>query len=173
MASAVRPRGRGGRWWRWPLYFVLSLLVLLALLFVALQTSLAREQIRTQVNHALVPLFQGKIQIERIGRVSLWGVRGVDARIFDPQRRQVIRAQGLSAWAWLPSLAWQLPPNHHKPEIDIANVHVDFADVTLREDEELGVTLGTTFLPPKTGEPKLASAADAGPRLHIGHITFD
>jgi hypothetical protein len=83
---------------------LVSLVTLLAAVAVALQTSWAREQIRVQVNAALEPLFQGRIQIDRIGQVGLSGVSGVDARIFDPAGEQVIRVQGLRAVAWLPWL---------------------------------------------------------------------
>src|SRR3954469_5668042 len=100
--AAARPR----RWWRWPLYLLLSLLLLLALLFVALRTSFARDQVRTRVNSALAGLFRGQARIERIGQITPWGVAGVDARIFDPAKKQVIFVQGLSARASLPGLGW-------------------------------------------------------------------
>jgi hypothetical protein len=165
--------GKARRWWRWPLYAFLSLLVLLGLLFVALRTSFAREQIRTQVNSALSSVFQGKIVLDRLGGVTLWGVEGVDARVFDAQGKQVIRVQGLSAGASLPRLAWQLITNGDRPELTIASVDVAHADVNLREDEEVGVTLASAFLPRESDEPEPPSPPDAGPRLHIPRITFD
>jgi autotransporter translocation and assembly factor TamB len=173
MAQVAR---RSRRWWRWPVYLGLALLLLLALLFVALRTSFAREQVRTQVSSALAQLFRGQIQLDRIGEVTLWGVRDVDARIFDPQKRQVIRVQGLSARASLPSLGWQLLVHSDQPAIDLADVHIDFADVALREDEELGVTLASTFLSRKEQEATTATApgaSSAGPRLHIARVTFE
>lgn len=169
----TRPAGRK-RWWRWPLYVLLSLVVLLALLFVALQTSFAREQVRDQVNSALAELFQGRVELDRIGSVSLSGVSGVNARVFDPAGKRVITVSGLSATASLPGLVWQLLANGEKPELYIASVHVAHLDVALREDEELGVTIAATFLPrpeAETNEPP--SAPDSGPRLHIGKVTFD
>jgi len=162
------------RWWRWPLYLGLGLLVLLALLFVALRTSFAREQVRTRVNTALAALFRGRIQIERVGELTLSGVRGVDARIFDPEKRQVIRVQGLSASASLASLGWQFLVHPDQPAIDLALVHVDFADVTLREDEDLGVTLATTFLLREIPAPTAAlRSSTAGPRLRIARAELD
>lgn len=160
------------RWWRWPLYLLLALGVLVALLFVALRTSFAREQVRTQVNGVLAELFQGKLVIDRIGGVGLWGASGIDARVFDPQGKQVIRAQGLSARLSVPHLVWQFVTNGDRPELYLATVHVDHADVALREDEELGVTLAGTFLPRDTTEPETPTPPGDGVRLHIGSLTF-
>jgi autotransporter translocation and assembly factor TamB len=165
--------GARRRWWRWPLYGVLALVVLLALLFVALRTSFAREQIRRQVNAALSDVFQGKVVLDRVGGVTLWGVDGVDARAFDARGQQVVRVQELSVVASLPSLAWQLITNGDKPELSIASVSVGHADVNLREDDEAGVTLAAAFLPRESSEPEPPSAPDAGPRLRVDRITFD
>ncbi|HYQ16219.1 MAG TPA: hypothetical protein VEQ58_10695, partial [Polyangiaceae bacterium] len=161
------------RWWRWPLYLVLALLVLVALLFVSLRTSFAREQIRTQVNGVLSSLFQGKIVIDRLGGASLLGVSGVDARVFDASGKQIVRAQGLSATASLPRLAWQFITNSERPELTIAAIHVDYADVNLREDPEVGVTIASAFLPRETSEPETPSPPGSGVRLYVENITFD
>ena len=169
----LRPAGRR-RWWRWPLYLVVGLVVLLALLFVALRTSFAREQIRSQVNSALAELFQGRVEIEQIGGVTLWGVSGVNARVFDPAGKQVLAVSGLSASASLPGLGWQLATRADAPELYISSVRVAHVDVALREDEELGVSVAGTFLPrPDADKSTPPSPADAGPRVHIGKITFD
>lgn len=168
----ARPLVRRG-FWRWPLYFVLGLLLLLALLFVALQTSFAREQIRTQANSALASLFQGKIVVDRLGSLSLWGVKGVDARVFDARGQQVITAQGTSVTLSLPGLIWQFVTNSDKPEIVIASVHVGHVDVRLREDEELGVTLAGAFLPRESAEPEPPSPPGSGPRVKIPSIVVD
>lgn len=149
-----------------------SLATLIAAIAVALQTSWAREQIRVQVNSALEPLFVGRIQIDRIGHVGLSGVSGVDARIYDPAGRQVIRAQGLRAVAWLPSLAWQLVAHTDAPQLEILLAQVDHADVTLREDEELGVTIASTFMLRET-DPKAQPSSDPGPTLHLRYIRFE
>ncbi len=158
------------RWWRWPLYFVLGLLVLLALLFVALRTSFAREQVRGQVNGVLSELFQGKLVIDRIGGVGLWGASGVDARVFDARGAQVVRAQGLSADLSVPSLVWQFVANGDRPELGIARVRVDHVDVSLREDEELGVTLAGAFLPRDTTEPETPTPPGDGVRVRIARV---
>jgi translocation and assembly module TamB len=150
---------------------LVSLVTLLAAVAVALQTSWAREQIRVQVNAALEPLFQGCIQIDRIGQVGLSGVSGVDARIFDPAGRQVIRVQGLRAVAWLPGLGWQLIAHGDAPELEILLAQVDHADVTLRDDAELGVTIASTFMPRETADEAEPSSGP-GPTLRLRHIRF-
>ncbi|RYZ08356.1 MAG: hypothetical protein EOO73_07855 [Myxococcales bacterium] len=167
----MAPR-RHSRWWRWPLYFVLGLVALVGLLFVSLRTSLAREQVRTQVNGILAELFQGKLVIDRIGRVGLWGASGIDVRVFDPKGAQVIRAQGISAELSVPRTVWQFVTNADRPELYVARVHVDHADVALREDEELGVTLAGTFLPRDTSEPEKPTPPGDGPRVHLPRVTF-
>jgi autotransporter translocation and assembly factor TamB len=160
------------RWWRLPLYVLLGLAVLVALLFVALRTSFAREQVRTQVNGVLAELFQGRVVIDRLGGLGLWGTSGVDARAFDANGAQVIRAQGLSAELSVPRLVWQLVANGDRPELRIARIHVDHAEVTLREDEELGVTLASAFLPRDTSEPEAVTPPGDGVRLYLERVTF-
>ncbi|MES1189169.1 MAG: translocation/assembly module TamB domain-containing protein [Myxococcales bacterium] len=178
MARTERPMARAARskrWWRWPLYLVLGLVVLLALLFVALQTSFARERVRTQVNSALAQLFQGKIEIDRLGPVTPWGISGVDARVFDANGQRVIWARGLSVTAFLPSLGWQFLAHGDAPELYFSSIHVAHTEVTLREDADLGVTIASTFLPrePEPEAPTATTAPGSGPRLHIGQIRFD
>lgn len=154
------------------LYVALGLVVvLLALPFVALRTSFAREQVRIRVNTALSELFQGRVQIDRIGGVSLSGVSGVDAHVFDPTGKQVVHVQGLSVIASLPGLGWQLLMHSERPELVLGVVHVDHADVALRDDPELGVSVASTFLP---REPSTTtSAPGSGPRLRIEHVRFE
>jgi hypothetical protein len=167
----MKPR-KPYRWWRWPFYLVLALAVLVALLFVSLRLSFAREQVRTRVNVVFAELFHGKLVIERIGAVGLWGASGIDVRVLDPNGAQVVRAQGIRAELSVPRLVWQFVTNGDRPELAISSVHVDHADVTLREDEELGVTLAGTFLPRDTTEPTPTAPGD-GVRLHLESITFD
>jgi hypothetical protein len=156
---------------RWLAVLLVGLISLLAFVAVALQTSWAREQIRVQVNAALEPLFQGRIQIDRIGHVGLSGVSGVDARIFDPHGRQVIRVQGLRAVAWLPGLGRELALHSDAPELAILLVQVDHADVTLREDEELGVSIASAFMP-REEDPNTPPSTGAGPTLRLPAIRF-
>jgi autotransporter translocation and assembly factor TamB len=170
MARAAR--SHLSRFLRWALFLVLSLLLLLSLLFVSLRLSFAREQLRVRVNAALSQVFQGKIELDRIGTLTLWGVSGVDARVFDASGRQVIRVQGLSASASLPALGWQFLAHGDRPELLLTDVHVDHADVTLREDEELGVTLASAFLPREDGSESPPSAPGMGPRLRIERAGF-
>lgn len=165
-------RSGRGRWWRWLLVVALSVCALLAFVAVLLQTPLAREQLRVQVNAALAEAFQGRLEIERIGDVGLSGVRGVDARVFDPAGQQVIRVQGLSALAWLPGLAWQFLAGGEEPELLLARVHADHVEVTLREDEELGVSIAGTFLP-REPPPQPEASPAGGPRLRIERVSVE
>jgi autotransporter translocation and assembly factor TamB len=167
MARAERP-------WRighWLLGGVLGLLLLVTLVLAGLQTHYAREQLRVRANAALAGLFQGRIEIESIGGVGPWGVRDVDARVFDASGRQVLLAQGVSAYAFLPGLAWQLLAHADAPSIDISLVRIRRADVRLREDAELGVSLGGAFLPAQA-QANPAQLAGSGPRLRIERLSL-
>lgn len=166
-----RPIVRRG-FWRWPLYFVLGLAVLLALLYVSLRTSFARERIRGMANAALAETFRGKLVIDRLGGVGLAGVSGVDARVFDERGQQVIRLQGVNVTLSVPRLVWQLVANADRPELGIAAVEVGHADVHLREDPEAGVSLASAFLPRETGEPPEPSPPGSGPRVRVESIRF-
>lgn len=165
---AARPR-RGGRVGRWLVVLLGGLALLLLGLVLFLQTGWARELLRQRVNVALAPLFQGRIEIEHIGRLGLWGVADVNARVFDGQARQVIAARGLTARAALPQLLWQVAFADAGPRIDIDLVRVDHVDVTLREHAELGVTLADTFLPREQDTPDDPQAGP-GPELRLPRI---
>lgn len=163
------------RWWRWPLYVLGGLVLLLAGLLVALQTPWARERARVGLNSALATTFQGTLVIDRLGTVTPWGISGVDAHVLDAQGRRVILARGLSCAVWLPGLVRELVFNAERPQLSLLRVHVDYADVTLRDDEELGVSLARAFLPRPSEEGPVAAAApsDAGVRLVIEQIRFE
>jgi hypothetical protein len=177
MAARRAPQGFGRRLLERSGQVVLVLMLttfcLLAFAASLVNTELGRERVRLLVNDGLSELFLGRIQIDRIGHVGLSGVGGVDARIFDPAGKRVITAQGLRAVASLPSLGVQLLTNGDRPELYIALVHVEHLDVNLREDEELGVTLASTFLPRETTPPPPPSPPDDGPRLTIGRVLLD
>lgn len=165
-------RGKS-RWWRWPLYGLLALLGLLLVVAGLLQTSFAREQVRIRVNAALQPMFEGRIQIDRLGRMGLSGVAGVDARVFDPEGKQVIRVQGLEARAALHVLAWELAFGGPSPQLEIERVRIDFADVTLRSDEELGVTVARAFMPVESSTPEEPSEGSVElriPAIELGRV---
>ncbi len=164
---------RKSRWWRWLLAGLGLVLGLLLVVGVLLQTPFAREQVRLRVNTALAPVFEGRLRIERIGGLGLWGVSGVDARVFDPQGRQVIRVQGLEARASLPRLGWQLAFGKPAARLELDRVRIAFADVTLREDEELGVTLARAFLPVETAPAATETRSGRSVELGIAAIEID
>lgn len=141
----------------------LALAALVVAVLVFVNTAAFREQLRVRVNTALAPLFQGKLQIERVGAVGLAGIGGVDARVFDAQGRQVLRVQGLRVKAALPSIAWQFLRNPDHPQIRLDTVAIDHADVTLRPDEATAVTLGSAFLPREVSSTP--SKPGTGPEL--------
>ena len=154
------------------LYVLFGLVLLVALLLVALRTSFAREQARTRINSALSELFQGRVVIERLGAVTLGGVSGVDARVFDANGKPVIRVQGLRVEASLLRLGWQLVAHGDRPELVLGAVHIADADVALRDDPELGVSLASTFMP-RTPSETVAGAPASGPALRVVRATVE
>lgn len=153
-------------------FLFVGVVSLLAFVSVALNTAWGREQLRRQLNTSLASLFQGRLELERIGAVGLFGVSGVDASVYDPDGQRVLQVRGLRALASLPGLARQLVLNADAPELEILSVQVDHAEVTLRADEDAGVTLATTFLPREESEPAAAPDSEGGPHLRIRHIAF-
>jgi autotransporter translocation and assembly factor TamB len=162
------------RWWRWPLYVLGGIVLVLAVLVIALQTPWVRERARVAVNGVLATTFQGTLVIDRLGTVTPWGISGVDAHVLDAQGRRVIFARGLSGVIWLPGLVRELLFNAERPQLSLRRVQVDYADVTLRDDEELGVSLARAFLPrPSPEEPGAKAPPDAGVRLVIEQVRFE
>ena len=105
--ATSRARRIAGALPRRALQLFLALLMLVGGVLVSvlllLKTDWGRERLRLTLNDVLADVFEGRIEIERIGSVDLWGVSGVDARIFDPDGRQVIDAHGLRAVASVPA----------------------------------------------------------------------
>lgn len=155
---------------RWLLLSVLGLLLVPVGLVLALELRVARDRIAVIVNAQLESQFRGRVIIDRLGAVGLRGVDGVDARVLDPSGARVVRLQGLSARISLLGLAYQLVAGGARPRIDLSLVRVDFADITLRSDQDAGVSLASAFASPATAAGEPSSAASGGPRLDIESI---
>lgn len=95
----------------------LAIVLVIALaLGVAIHVNLpaSRRVAVVETNRLLLPLFHGEVHIDRIGALSLGGVKGAHVRIDDPAASRVVEADGVDArietWKLVRSLAARSGP---------------------------------------------------------------
>jgi translocation and assembly module TamB len=141
-----------------------GLCVLVGLVFLAVGSALiyvesapGRRLVAAQVNRALLPSFQGRIEIESTKDLGLFGVSGANATIFDPSGRPVIIVRGARARIAPWALARSALFGKNAPlTIALLDVSIEDLDVRLDSDPQGQLDLAKTF-DPKTPTPSTPS----------------
>lgn len=143
---------------RWLGIAVGGLLGLIVVVVVAALLSLnlapTRSFVAKQANAALATMFQGKLVLDRIGKLSLSGVGGLDASVYDKQGRRVLRVNGLSVDLRVTRLVWDAVVR--RPEVLVVKVDSiagDHVEVTLIDDGTGTPTIASAFEPREPSEP--------------------
>jgi translocation and assembly module TamB len=154
----------------------LAFIVCASLLFLglALLGALRLQPVRTfavvQVNRALDGLFLGKLDIESVARIGPTGAGGVNATMYDADRRAVLIVRGASAQLAVFPLLWAIVVHPRDPiSIDLTRVTVDHAEVRLIDAGHGMPTLGVAFYPP---HPSSSANSPAIPTIHIRSIAI-
>jgi hypothetical protein len=123
--------------------FVVSLAVGAVL---SLDVPRVRRLAMTELNAILAPQFKGKITVDRLAHLSIFGVRGVDATITAEDGTTVILARGVAAriapWTVIKGALFGTGDR----QIPVASITVDAVDVNLDSGPD--------------GSPKLVGAFD-------------
>lgn len=136
------------------LLFLSALIALVVASVLALDTRPVKSLVASQTSTLLRKPFKGAVSIERIGSLGLWGASGIRARVFDPEGRQVVYGDGLSARIDLVRLLWSLVSSG-PVVVRLTDCRAAFADVSV---DEGGASIARAF------EPKvIAGAAPSRP----------
>jgi translocation and assembly module TamB len=151
------------------LLFVSAALVAVAL---CLRLALARRLVMVNTNRALASLFVGRVTVDRVGRMGLTYVEGIDAHVDGADGSPVLRVEGLrarvSTWGLIRSaLAAGGDVVVDLPELSFARV-----DVTLDPDDSGTLRIARAFQPRPSASPSNGPARTvrvALPRIRIAH----
>ncbi|HLK39859.1 MAG TPA: hypothetical protein VKU41_24050, partial [Polyangiaceae bacterium] len=151
---------------------LLAALVAVAAL-IALDSGPGRRFVVREVNGLLASTFQGKVTIERVRHLGLWGLSGLDATVEDPAGRRVASLEGLRVDVGTIAFARSALVRRKEPlTIPLTALEIDSADVVLDEDPAGHLELAEAFAPtPLKGPPK----GEARPvrliveRIALGH----
>ncbi len=148
--------------------FVLSAVVGILL---HLGTARARRAVVDEVNTILAPSFQGKIRIERLEGLGLFGLSGANVTIDDPTGRPVLVVRGVRVrLATFGVIRSALFGTHGPLTIDLSSVSIDAVDVLLDTDPDGNLDLMNAFAPRQPSAPSDPNAR--GLRLDVPHITL-
>ncbi|WP_394832074.1 translocation/assembly module TamB [Pendulispora rubella] len=107
-----------------------------------------RRVIAAQVNNVLATTFQGKLTVQRIGRIGLGGVselRGVSATLDDPDGKRVAWLDGVNASIDTRDLVRSLLREKGAIRIVLPELSVDAAEVSLDSDSSGSLGLAHAF----------------------------
>ncbi|HMJ14290.1 MAG TPA: hypothetical protein VK524_22900, partial [Polyangiaceae bacterium] len=158
--AGARPR-LPARIARMALKSVIALLLVVFTLIVALLVLVnvppSERFILDKVNDALASSFKGRVQIERIGTLDLFGMTHAHARVYAPNGRQVLDLRDVNVRLNLPRLAWGAVFGKGPLVLDFERLSLGHADVLLEQDASGALTLQTAF------EPKQPAPTEAPP----------
>lgn len=127
-------------------------------------------------NRAMEPIFEGKIVVGGIDELHIGSksrVRVHSASVYDPDGRRVGAIDGLDATINLRSLLKSIYSGHG-PAVELENVRIDTADVTLDRDADGKPVIAKTFHPkPSTKKSTTAektSSTASEPYLDIASV---
>ncbi len=150
---------------------LLGILVLIGLGAAALNTRWARQQLVVRVNAALADSFQGTLRLERVERVGLGGVWGVDAFVTDAARRRVIEVDNLDVGLDVLPLVWELVVVRPKDlRIRIDSAALAHARVHLIDAGGGVPTLATAFESRAPGGPSEGTVTLDLTRIELDHV---
>jgi translocation and assembly module TamB len=142
--------------WVWRTFKVLATttLVLLAsiILVLYLDLSVTRRFVTRIANHALLPVFQGRLTIEHLGKLRFDGIDGTRVRVVDPAGHVVFVVDGLHARIQTLKLIRGLLASPIRVDLDIPTASIDHVDFTLDTDPGGVPLVAAAFTPRPAAE---------------------
>src|SRR5579883_758079 len=152
------------------LLFVVALVVGVS---VHLDTRAARRVAVGEVDAMLASTLRGRIVVERLSGLDLFGVSGADATIYDADGRPVLVARGVDARFATFALLRSLLLDRHGPlVVDLPSVEVASVDVGLDEDRQGKLALAGAFAPRHPSPETPAERPGRGLRLVVGRLAL-
>jgi translocation and assembly module TamB len=126
-----------------------------------------------QVNRALLPLFQGRIEVESMQDLGIFGVSGANVTIFDPSGRPVVTVRGAHARIAPWALARSALFGKSEPlTIALLDVSIDSLDVRLDSNAEGQLDLASAFEPKTPPQSTPSNSQSRGVRIDVGRIVL-
>ena len=133
-------------------------------------TPSARRLAVNEVNTILAPSLQGRIRLDSLGQLGLFGISGANVTIEDPSGRPVIVARGVRARiATYDALRSALLGKRAPLTITLTDVSVDTLDVRVDTDDKGQLDLANAFAP---RTPSAPDPTARGVRLTIPRIAW-
>ena len=173
--AAAPQSGLGMRLPRWAGAFLGTLFVFVSSVvlgaIVHSNAPSTRRLAMREVNAILAPSFRGRVRIDSLGGLGLFGVSGANATVDDPSGRSVIVAKGvrvrLATWAAVRSALFA---KSAPLTVDLSDLSIDTLDVCVDTDPSGQLDLVNAFAPRSR-----ASASDPNARgfyLDLSKITL-
>ena len=137
-------------------------------------TPSARHLVMGEVNTILAPSFQGRIRVESLGHLGLFGLSAADVTIDDPTGAPVLVARGVRVRiATLDALRSALLGEHAPLTVRLSEVSIDALDVRVDTDDAGQLELADAFAPrPSSAPPTPADPEARGFRLEISRVAW-
>lgn len=141
------------------LSFVLAVVLGFA---IHLDLPCARRLALAEVQAALGPVLEGRIELQGLERLRLTGIDGLRAVVVDPEGIKVLELQGVSARVSLLHALRTLILGTGDVDVLLSCVHVDRADVSLDLAADGAPRLAHAFTPRVPVQPALSTGASSG-----------
>jgi hypothetical protein len=126
------------------------------------------------VNRALQAMFRGRVYIDRVGKIGLTGVTGLDANVDDADGGRLLTIEGVDVRFSTATLLRSLAIHTGPIQIDIPDLSVARADLRLDADAA-GVPRIARAFQARTSTPSAArgpSVRLALPHAHVAHASI-
>lgn len=140
--------------------------------FVAhLDVPAVQRAVVARVNSLLLPVFAGKLTIDRVGSLGLASLGEVDAHVDDPDGKTVIRATGIAGRVSTIALLRSLGSREIVVGVPVASLVS--AEVDLDTDDEGTARIAKAFLPrTRSSTPSSGPSVRLSmPQVHLGHVS--
>ena len=137
---------------------------------VHLDVPAVQRAVVARVNGLLVPVFAGRLTIDRVGALGLSAAGAIDAHMDDPDGKTVIRATGIAGRVSTVALVRSLFTRDIV--VAIPQASLASAEVSLDTDGAGTLRIANAFLP-RTASTSTSPGPDVHlsmPRVHLGHV---
>jgi translocation and assembly module TamB len=135
-------------------------------LILYLDLAFTRRFVVRITNRALLPVFQGRLILESLGKLHYYGIDGARVRVVDPAGHGVFVVDGLRARIVTMKLVRGLLASPLRIDLDIPVASIDHVDFLLDTDAAGVPLVAAAFTPVPSTQPS-ASPTSPGPEVNL------
>jgi translocation and assembly module TamB len=152
-------------------FFVLGWIAIVAIVLLTINVPPVSGWVAGRVNAALAPMFEGKLELRRLGHLDFGGLSDAELEVFDAAGNSVLTARDIDVRLFWPGVAWQaLVQRPEVLRVPIDRVALDEVNVTLIDDGNGTPTIASAFQP-KPSEPEEPSSG--GTAIELDELTIE